>query len=332
MSIKDSITKEYMKDKATFADAFNFFLYSGSQIIDPGRLSTLDINSAVALRGKNKQIATLLEKERDVLKSAEIMTDGNAVYAILGIENQSYVDYSMPVRNMLYDSMQYFVQVEELTNAHREKNDLESGNEFVSGISRQDRITPVITLVIYWGPDNWDGSRSLHEMFDTTDETMLKYASNYELNLITPADMQKGDFKKFKTELGRALKYIKNSGDVESLKKEVEADPSFKSISRRTADMLNIVTNSDLVIEEKGDSVDMCKAIQGIREEGIELGRAEGKAEGKAEGLELGKEKGTILTLYNLAQDGTITLEIAALKAGLSESEFEKKAKEYLEK
>ena len=96
--------------------------------------------------------------------------------------------------------------------------------------------------------------------------------------------------------------------------------------------MLNIVTNSDLVIEEKGDSVDMCKAIQGIREEGIELGRAEGKAEGKAEGLELGKEKGTILTLYNLAQDGTITLEIAALKAGLSESEFEKKAKEYLKK
>ena len=230
----------------------------------------------------------------------------------------------------------YFVQVEELTNAHREKKDLESGNEFVSGISRKDRITPVITLVIYWGSDNWDGSRSLHEMFDTTDETMLKYASNYELNLITPADMQKGDFKKFKTELGRALKYIKNSGDVESLKKEVEADPSFKSISRRTADMLNIVTNSNLVIEEKGDSVDMCKAIQGIREEGIELGRAEGraegKAEGKAEGLELGKEKGTILTLYNLAQDGTITLEIAALKAGLSESEFEKKAKEYLEK
>ena len=282
MSIKDSITKEYMKDKATFADAFNFFLYSGSQIIDPGRLSTLDINSAVALRGKNK----------------------------------------------LYYSMQYFVQVEELTNAHREKKDLESGNEFVSGISRKDRITLVITLVIYWGPDNWDGSRSLHEMFDTTDETMLKYAPNYELNLITPADMQKGDFKKFKTELGHALKYIKNSGDAESLTKEVEADPAFKSISRRTADMLNIVTNSDLVIEEKGDSVDMCKAIQGIREEGIELGRAEGKAEG----LELGKEKGTILTLYNLAQDGTITLEIAALKAGLSESEFEKKAKEYLEK
>ncbi|MBR4586677.1 MAG: hypothetical protein IKO30_00010 [Lachnospiraceae bacterium] len=133
---------------STFADAFNFFLYSGSQIIDPGRLSTLDINSAVALRGKNK----------------------------------------------LYDSMQYFVQVEELTNAHREKKDLGSGNEFVSGISRQDRITPVITLVIYWGPGNWDGGRSLHEMFYTTDETMLKYAPNYELNLITPADMQKGDF------------------------------------------------------------------------------------------------------------------------------------------
>lgn len=312
MSIKDSITKEYMKDKATFADAFNFFLYSGKQVIDPGSLSTLDINSAVVLRGKNRKIAELLEKERDVLKSAEIMTDGNAVYAILGIENQSYVDYAMPIRNMLYDAMQYFVQVEELTGAHREKRDLEAGNEFVSGISRKDRIKPIITLVIYWGPDKWDGSRSLHEMLNTTDETILEYAQDYKLNIIVPADIQAGDFEKFKTELSPALKFVKHSGDTESLIKEIESDPAFKSISRRTADMINVITKANLVIKEKGENVDMCKAIDGIRKEG--------------------KNEGIILTLYSLAQDGTISLEMAALKAGLSEEEFEKKVKEYLEK
>ena len=31
----DSVTKEYMKQNTIFADAFNFFLYGGKQVIDP---------------------------------------------------------------------------------------------------------------------------------------------------------------------------------------------------------------------------------------------------------------------------------------------------------
>ena len=33
----DSITKDYMKDAATFADAFNFLLYNVEPVIQPGR-------------------------------------------------------------------------------------------------------------------------------------------------------------------------------------------------------------------------------------------------------------------------------------------------------
>ena len=48
MADKDTITKEYMQNKATFADAFNFFLYDGKDVIKPEQLRPLD-TTAIAL-------------------------------------------------------------------------------------------------------------------------------------------------------------------------------------------------------------------------------------------------------------------------------------------
>ena len=53
----------------------------------------------------------MVQKYLDPLKTATIMEDGEATYKLLGIENQTEVHYAMPVRNMLYDAMQYNQQV-----------------------------------------------------------------------------------------------------------------------------------------------------------------------------------------------------------------------------
>ena len=42
MAAKDIITKEYMKDAAVFADAFNFLLFDGKPVIDPSTLNAVD--------------------------------------------------------------------------------------------------------------------------------------------------------------------------------------------------------------------------------------------------------------------------------------------------
>ena len=39
------------------------------------------------------------------------MEDENADYLLLGIENQTEIHYAMPVRNMIYDALQYGNQV-----------------------------------------------------------------------------------------------------------------------------------------------------------------------------------------------------------------------------
>ena len=43
------------------------------------------------------------------------------------------------------------------------------GTEFLSGLKKGDRLIPVISLVIYYSPDSWDGPRTLHEMLNWED-------------------------------------------------------------------------------------------------------------------------------------------------------------------
>ena len=60
---------------------------------------------------EGKQPEEAVQKYRDVLKSAIIKQDDEAAYILLGIENQTDIHYAMPVRNMIYDALQYGKQV-----------------------------------------------------------------------------------------------------------------------------------------------------------------------------------------------------------------------------
>ena len=319
MSKIDNAARKYMGDKERFADLFNFFMYAGEQVIKPDDLTEMDATE-IALPVTNSGKSISVKKFRDMLSGAGIMTDGKAAYVILGLENQDKINYAMPIRNMLYDALQYSAQAEAIKNKHEEDKDLPSGAEYLSRFSKTDSVTPVITLVLYLGPGKWTGKRSLHQLFNTKDKTIKKYAQDYKLNLIAPGEMDEEEFKRFHTELGKLLFYIKYSDNKEYLKQKVEQNPEYRSVDVETVEFVNLVTNSKLTYEKgKDGKVDMCQAIEGIRNEGIEMG------------IEQGIEKGSILTLFNLVEKGAITIEYAADQSGMSVPEFEAKAKEYTE-
>ena len=60
-----------------------------------------------------------MQKTRDVIKSVVAMMDKSTAYLLLAIENQSNIHYAMPVKNMVYDALQYAKQVEEAIVSHR---------------------------------------------------------------------------------------------------------------------------------------------------------------------------------------------------------------------
>ena len=326
MADKDTVTKEYMQDNEVFADVFNFLLYDGEQVIKPEQLRPLDTTAIALPYGEDNKSAPI-QKYRDILKMVTAMQDDKMAYLLLGIENQSQIHYAMPVRNMLYDAIQYVRQVEDTAKSHKNgENKADSKAEFLSGFYHTDKLLPVITVTVYFGADEWNAPKSLHDIIEIDDKGLLKFIPDYKMNLIAPYNIDDWEFSKFHTELSLAMKYIKYSKSKKRLKELVHEDEAYRNVSRRTADMVNIVTGSDLSYKMGEERVDMCKAIEDMRKDALAEGVIKGLEEGKIRGKEEGKIEGIISTLAGLVKDGILSLADAAQRAGMTVSEFEIKA------
>ena len=273
-----------------------------------------------------------------MLKLLTIKTDGKRTFVILGGENQGHIHYAMPVKDMLYDALNYSDQVDKIAKDNRDNGRLKDSEatkgEYLSGLLKTDRIHPIITLVIYFGADKWDGPLSLHEMFDMDDELFLQFVPDYKLNLITPYDIGYDDFDKFSTDLKKVLLYIKMSSDKKKLKEEVHSNPDYWTVEPAIGKLMDVATGSKLRLKGKGGMVQMWNAIDEIKEEGraegkaegraegIAEGKAEGRAEGIAEGRTKGKLEGKIETIVSLIKNGIISPAIGAAELGITESEL----------
>jgi len=322
MGVKDTVTIRYLRQNDIFADAFNYFIYNGRKVIVPERLEELDTREVDVPYGGENGAEQPVQKTRDVIKTLMAMTDGRAAYLVLAIEAQSNIHYAMAVKNMVYDALQYAKQVEEAIASHRASGDYKNvgSDEYLSGFMKQDRLMPVVTLVIYFDSKKWDGPRTIHEMFSVQDEELLSYVPDYKINLIEPAMMQKEDFDKFSTTLKEVLTFIKYSKDADGLKEALDADPNFHHLGREEVDVLNACVNADLHLSESEATIDVCEAIRVLNQ------RAADEAAEKATEKAMEKaEKKRITTLVesinNLKKNMGWTSEKAMEILGLSESD-----------
>ena len=262
-----------MSDNTIFADAFNFLLYDGESVIRPEELREVDTTEIALPYGNNARLP--VQKQRDLKRRWAAKWDSEAVYVLLADELQSKIHYAMPVKDMLYDAIDYSKQVEEAGRSYRkgkdsgafsEKDDgtLEiklTSEEFLSGFRKADKLMPVITATIYFGADDWDGPLCLHDMLSVKDKRLLHAIPNYWINLIAPARIEDPDFEKFNTDLGIALKVLKyqNKGADQLI-----LDLGGRKVGRATAEFLNIQAKLGLTFEEPKEEgeIDMCKAME----------------------------------------------------------------------
>jgi len=121
---------------------------------------------------------------------------------------------------MLYDAMSYTKQVEEIAASHRKNKNVNSSDEFLSGFKKDDKLHPVITLVIFWSH----------------------------------------------TSLSEVLQYVKYSKNISILEEVINQNERFRHLDRKSAELINVVTNSNLKYDEGNEVVDMCKAINDLVE------------------------------------------------------------------
>ncbi len=267
-------TKAYMSVNARFADLFNNIVYKGKQVINPLDLEQQDTTESLVINSSETQ--EHLEKIRDILKKAVIMKDHHSWYILLGIENQTEYHLAMPVRIMLYDAIRYSNQVQNLAAMHRqeqqtidEKRKLTTP-EFLSGLYKEDKLLPIITLTLYWNNKKWDAPKKLSEMLDIRDEGILPFLQDYNINLVEPSSLENFDF--FQTDLGLVLNALKVSDDKEQMKQLFNSKEEFKHLAVDAVNLLNKCTAMNVKVQEKEDTVDMCKAFEDMKLEGIQEG------------------------------------------------------------
>lgn len=231
----------------------------------------------------------VLEKYRDVLR----VYDDQMMLLILGVENQNEVHYAMPLRQMLYDVLKYESQRVQVEREHREKKDLR-GREYISGMTRSDRLLPVITLTVYWGKEAWDGAKSLYEMLDIP-PVLSQYKdiiNDYRMNLLEVRTME--NLEAYSGELKALLGFVRYQKDKKELSRFVDENKDiFREMTAETIRAISVLSNArelDTYLKREGkdeEVFDMCEALQ----EMIMDGKAEGRAESV---LELLRELGDV--------------------------------------
>ncbi|MBD5520703.1 MAG: hypothetical protein HDR03_05680 [Lachnospiraceae bacterium] len=274
--------KKFLSNKARYADIINGIIYNGNQLINADAIHD---NSSLPS-----------SKSRDTIRKTAFGVN----FAIIGVENQETIDYSMPLRSMIYDAAEYDKQALRIRKEVRQQHENLSNGEYLYGFKKNSRLYPVVTFILYAGTIDWDGAESLHEILDFTDipEQLKEKVQDYKINLIEIRKLQNTDV--FKTDVRQVFEFIKYSENKEALLKLVESDSYYKNMEPDAFEVAAHYANADALIKirtyhRKGDKIDMCNALKELI--------ADGRAEGRIEGI-----RGTITICRNL----NITDEIIA--------------------
>lgn len=198
------------------------------------------------------------------------MQSNKAYYLFLGIENQSDIHYAMPVRNMLYNALVYSQQVDSIAKYNKENGICSDNGEFLSGITKDNKLIPVITVTVYWGTKPWDAPVKLRDMLIDTDEETSKLIDEIDCNLFSIIDAE--ELPAYRTELNELFGLLKARNDVDALCELVTSNSKFENISRDTAIMMREFADVKLPRKNEKGKYNMCKVITDLVEKNQAIG------------------------------------------------------------
>lgn len=278
MGQKNNVMLEYLKDSRRFADVFNGYFGGGKRLIDAGYLRDVSgkLNGSLAKNPKTGDRSKEIERIRDIKK---IYKDG-PILQLLCLEDQDYVDYTAAVRTLTMDALEYSQQLDLLKKKHKEAKDLKEGDEIECGISRGDRLHPVITLWWYHGSSGYDGPMCLKDSLELNGVIPDMYISDYRMNvLISTVDY---DDSCFHTEFRELYRTLARKNDKIALKKLFNEDEKFQSIDDDTLRVISVAIdrpslwNNRKKAKGKNGGYVMCKAMDEIEADAMKAGEKRG--------------------------------------------------------
>lgn len=316
---KDSVTTLLFKtNNDNFAELFNRTILKDAPI-EADELVEEDIKETAFLRITKEGGGTTLVQYRDVVKG----TDNGKVLAILGIENQSETDPSMPYRVVELDFVNYARQVQMIREKHnKEWTDADghihrpenvSKAEFFARFLETDKIEKCMTLVVYWGEKPWKGAMKFSDLFAGGMDGA--HTIQTELNLVDVCRMTDEEICSYTSELRTVFGFLKYAKDKDKLSAFINENKAYYSnVSETALNALDELTHSPELQEirtpkyQREGEIDVCEGIRGM----IEDGKKE--------------------ILFDLVKDGVLAVADAAKRAGMNAEDFEEAYKKYVKK
>ncbi len=180
-----------------FADIINAVVYGGKPVLLEQNLKPFYLNSAVEKDGRLKGLYrdNCMEDIRNRIR-----------YAIWGLENQYVPDRTTPFKSMGYTYTAYDRQIEEFLMRNKETHN----SAYVSQLHPDQKLVPVITLVLYYGKE--DIPEDICSMIRMPeDEAVRKYIQNYSLNLIRLRDLSQEQAEAFRSDFSCIAKFLSKS-------------------------------------------------------------------------------------------------------------------------
>ena len=278
----DVILKDFWRQNERFADLFNAVIFRGKQIIKPEDLTERDTDMSGIIQFKDYQ--KTLERTRDVVKKMAYGVE----FAVLGIESQQKIHYAMPLRTMLYDSLGYLKEYQEITRIRKAERGKMTEDEFLSKMRKEDRLHPIISIVLYYSEKSWDGPTCLKDMIVEMPEEMERIFSDYKMNLVQIRESEQYTFHNEEVravfEISREI-FNGNFDKINEKYRNRDLTPELITVIGKITDSAELVRQGK--IEEVAN---MCTALEKWEKENIERGTKRGIEKGIAK---------MVLTLLN---------------------------------
>ena len=251
-SKQDKILRGFFKVKAHFADIINAMLFEGKDIIHADELLLCDSDETIYFVYENR--INVMERRRDILMHATV----NGIPVYIGLEIQSTINYSMPYRLLLYDTMTYHLQYKLIDRDHRE----------------HFRPMGVMSTVLYSGDRTWHQPHSLLDRI-LVPEPLKGLMNTWKGNI--------RDIKEINVELLRNEKVKSLVSAVQTIYRWNKDTSTIKELvlSKEVAIVVAVMTNSEeLVIrieKEEREEVDMCQVLEEFKLESEMRGLKQGK-------------------------------------------------------
>ena len=169
----------------------------------------------------------------------------------IACEGQADSDYAIPLREFMYDAMEYTDQLK----SKRHKVKIDESTKY---------ILPVFHMVLYHGWNQWKSKHRLQEMMYISEEVeeFIDQVTDYQSYII---DIHEQEPELFTTEWVDIFRLMRHSRKKEELKKYVDEHmDELKMLSKDTRMLLAVLLDQyEIMKDGKVEVKDMCEAWDG---------------------------------------------------------------------